>query len=131
MIRNGSRGMFWLEPLVEVETPRGRVAYGPVSADSVPGLFDAGFLEGKAHPLCLGLTEEIPFLKKQERLTFARCGITDPLSLSDYMSHGGYRGLEKAIKLTPAGDRGRSHQLRTSRARRRGFPHRDQMANRS
>jgi formate dehydrogenase iron-sulfur subunit len=67
----------------------------------VPGLFDSGFLEGKPHKLCLGPTEEIPFLKNQERLTFARCGITDPLSLSDYMAHGGYRGLEKAIKLTP------------------------------
>ena len=101
LIRNGSRGMFWLEPLVEVETPRGRVAYGPVSADAVAGLLDAGFLEGKPHALCLGLTEEIPFLKNQERLTFARCGITDPLSLSDYVSHGGYRGLEKAIGMTP------------------------------
>ena len=101
LVRNGSRGMFWLEPLVEVETPRGRVAYGPVSADTVPGLFDSGFLEGKPHKLCLGLTEEIPFFKNQERLTFARCGITDPLSLSDYMAHGGYRGLEKAIKLAP------------------------------
>ena len=101
LIRNGSRGMFWLEPLVEVETPRGRVAYGPVSVDAVPGLLDAGFLEGKPHKSCLGLTEEIPFLKRQERLTFARCGITDPLSLSDYVSHGGYRGLEKALKLTP------------------------------
>jgi formate dehydrogenase iron-sulfur subunit len=101
VVRNGSRGMFWLEPLVEVETNRGRVAYGPVSAESVPGLFEAGFLEGRPHNLCLGLTEEIPFLKNQERLTFARCGITDPLSLSDYISHGGYRGLEKAIRLTP------------------------------
>lgn len=101
VVRNGSRGMFWLEPLVEVETSRGRVAYGPVSADSVPSLFEAGFLEGNAHELCLGPTEEIPYLKQQERLTFARCGITDPLSLSDYISHGGYRGLEKAIQLTP------------------------------
>jgi len=100
IVRNGSRGMFWLEPLIEVETPRGRIAYGPVSADAVPGLFDAGFLDGKPHKLCLGLTEEIPYLKQQERLTFARCGITDPLSLSDYVSHGGYRGLEKALMLT-------------------------------
>lgn len=100
LVRNGSRGMFWLEPLVEVETPQGRVAYGPVSADAVPGLFDAGLLDGKPHKLHLGLTEEIPFLKRQERLTFARCGVTDPLSLSDYVSHGGYRGLEKALMLT-------------------------------
>src|SRR5579863_8543729 len=101
LIRNGSRGMFWLEPLVEVETPGGRVAYGPVSADTVPSLFDSGFLEGKPHKLFLGLTEEIPFLKNQERLTFARCGITDPLSVSDYESLGGYRGLRRALALTP------------------------------
>jgi formate dehydrogenase iron-sulfur subunit len=100
LVRNGSRGMFWLEPLVEVETPSGRVAYGPVSVDAVSGLFDAGFLEGKPHELHLGLTEEIPYLKQQERLTFARCGVTDPLSLSDYVSHGGYRGLERALMLT-------------------------------
>src|SRR5271154_1562321 len=101
VVRNGSRGMFWLEPLVEVETPRGRIAYGPVTANEVPGLFDAGFLDGKPHRLHLGVTDEIPYLKKQERLTFARCGITDPLSLSDYVSHGGYRGLERALTLTP------------------------------
>jgi formate dehydrogenase iron-sulfur subunit len=101
LTRNGSRGMFWLEPLVEVETPRGRVAYGPVNVEAVPGLFEAGFLEGKAHPLCLGLTEDIPYLKQQERLTFARCGVTDPLSLADYVSYGGFRGLERARTMAP------------------------------
>jgi formate dehydrogenase iron-sulfur subunit len=101
VVRNGSRGMFWLEPLVEVETPRGRVAYGPVSGDAVEGLFDAGFLDGKPHALCLGPTEEIPYLKKQERLTFARCGITDPLSLADYIAHDGYRGLQRALAMAP------------------------------
>src|SRR5438067_2094800 len=87
IIRNGSRGMFWLEPLVEVETAQGRVAYGPVTADAAPGLVTAGFLDGKPHPLYLGPTEEIEWLKRQERLTFARCGITDPLSLADYIGH--------------------------------------------
>ncbi len=101
VVRNGSRGMFWLEPLVEVETPKGRVAYGPVTVDAVPGLFDAGLLEGKSHALSLGPTEEIPYLKKQERLTFARCGIVDPLSLSDYVSRDGYKGLQRALTMTP------------------------------
>lgn len=101
VVRNGSRGMFWLEPLVEVETPRGRIAYGPVTANAVASLFDAGFLDGKPHSRCLGPTEDIPYLKRQERLTFARCGIVDPLSLSDYMSHGGYRGLDRALSLKP------------------------------
>ena len=101
VVRNGSRGMFWLEPLVEVETPRGRMAYGPVTAEAVAGLIDAGFLEGKAHPLFLGLTEEIPYLKQQERLTFARCGIIDPLSLADYVSHDGYKGLQRALTIAP------------------------------
>ncbi len=101
LIRNGSRGMFWLEPLVEVETTQGRFAYGPVSREAVASLFDAGFLEGKAHALCLGPTKEIPYLKNQERLTFARCGIVDPLSLPDYIAHGGYRGLQHALTLEP------------------------------
>ena len=98
--RNGSRGLFWLEPLVEVGTPRGRVAYGPVSPQDVPSLFDAGFLDGAAHPLRLGPTEEIPYLKRQERLTFARVGITDPLSLEDYAAHGGWNGLKHALEMT-------------------------------
>ena len=102
VIRNGTRGMFWLEPLVEVETPLGRMAYGPVVPEAVDSLFERNFLEGGAHRLCLGLTEEIPYLKRQERLTFARCGITDPLSLSDYTAHDGYRGLQRALDLTPA-----------------------------
>ncbi|HTC36547.1 MAG TPA: NADH-quinone oxidoreductase subunit NuoF [Bryobacteraceae bacterium] len=101
LVRNGSRGMFWLEPLVEVETSHGRVAYGPVSREAIAGLFDAAFLEGKAHALYLGPTEEIPYLKQQERLTFARCGIVDPLSLPDYIAHGGYRGLTHALTLDP------------------------------
>jgi formate dehydrogenase iron-sulfur subunit len=102
LVRNGSRGLFWLEPLVEVETPAGRIAYGPVKASDVPGLFDAGLLRGGQHALSLGLTDEIPYLKRQERLTFARVGVTDPLSLDDYLAHGGYRGLRNALALAPA-----------------------------
>ena len=101
IVRNGSRGLTWLEPLVEVETPRGRIAYGPVAAAEVRGLVAAGFAEGAPHPLCVGPTEEIPFLKRQTRLTFARCGIIEPLSLDDYRIHGGYRGLARAVGLGP------------------------------
>ena len=100
LVRNGSRGLFWLEPMVEVETPAGRVAYGPVEIEDVAGLFDAGLLDGKAgHPLAQGLTDEIPWLKKQQRLTFARAGITDPLSITDYRALDGFRGLEKSLQL--------------------------------
>jgi formate dehydrogenase iron-sulfur subunit len=99
LVRNGSRGLMWLEPMVEVETPTGRIAYGPVTAEAVPGLFQANFLHGGAHALHLGLTEEIAYFKKQERLTFARVGLTDPLSLEDYIAHGGYRGLRNALDI--------------------------------
>src|SRR5262245_420340 len=97
IVRNGSRGMLWLEPLVEVETPNGRVAYGPVTVRDVPGLFKSKFLSGATHKLSHGLTEDIPYFKKQERLTFARCGITDPLSIEDYRAHEGFEGLTKAL----------------------------------
>ena len=101
LVRNGSRGLFWLEPMVEVETKAGRVAYGPVSADEVASLFDADFLAGGKHKLNLGPTEEIPYLKRQERLTFARCGGIDPLSIKDYRAHGGFAGLDKALSMVP------------------------------
>lgn len=102
IVRNGSRGLLWLEPLVEVETGHGRLAYGPVKAKDVPSLFEADFLQGGDHPLAHGPTEDIPYLKKQERLTFARVGITDPLSVPDYIEHGGFAGLRKALTLAPA-----------------------------
>ncbi|WP_186393244.1 MULTISPECIES: NADH-quinone oxidoreductase subunit NuoF [unclassified Pannonibacter] len=102
IIRNGSRGMLWLEVLVEVRTEKGRMAYGPVKASDVPSLFDAGFLTGGAHRLAHGFTSEIPFLKSQTRLTFARCGITDPLSLEDYRHYKGLKGLEAAVAMAPA-----------------------------
>ncbi|CAN7205528.1 NADH-quinone oxidoreductase subunit NuoF [Pararhizobium sp. LjRoot235] len=102
IVRNGSRGLHWLEPMLEVETPEGRIAYGPVKASDVASLLDAGLATGGNHALCLGKTEELPFLKSQTRLTFARCGIVDPLSLSDYRAHDGLKGLERAVTLAPA-----------------------------
>ncbi|WP_116473957.1 formate dehydrogenase beta subunit [Zobellella maritima] len=98
IIRNGSRGLFWLEPLVEVETDDGRYGFGPIELDDVASLFDAGFERGAVdHPLALGLTEQIPYLKKQQRVTFARIGITDPVSLDDYRALDGFKGLDKAV----------------------------------
>ena len=101
IVRTGSRGMYWLEPLVEVACPEGRVGYGPVKPSDVEDLLKAGMLDGKAHRLSLGLVEEIPFFKNQTRLTFKNCGIIDPRSLEDYKAHGGYKGLAKAIEIGP------------------------------
>ena len=102
LVRNGSRGMLWIEPLVEVETPAGRMGYAPVRPEDVPGLFDAGFLTGGNHKLSIGLTEQHPYFARQERLTFARVGITDPVSLEDYEAHDGYRGLRNALDMSGA-----------------------------
>ena len=102
IVRNGSRGLLWLEPLIEVRTGRGRIAYGPVSVADVPSLFEADFLAGGTHPLSHGLTKEIPYLARQTRLTFSRCGVTDPLSLADYRHYEGLKGLEKAVAMGPA-----------------------------
>jgi formate dehydrogenase iron-sulfur subunit len=101
IIRNGSRGLFFLEPLVEVETDKGRMAYGPVDPSDVASLFDSEFFIGKPHKLCLGLTDEIDWLKNQERLTYARVGVTDPINIHDYEKYDGFKGLKNAIKLEP------------------------------
>jgi formate dehydrogenase iron-sulfur subunit len=103
VVRTGSRGLFWLEPMIEVETPEGRIAYGPVEATDIPALLDDGLLTATAQHLRLGIPEQIPFLARQTRLTFSRCGIVDPLSLDDYRAHGGLGGLDKARSLGPAG----------------------------
>jgi formate dehydrogenase iron-sulfur subunit len=100
--RNGSRGLFWLEPLVEVETIAGRIAYGPVTAGDVPELLDAGLLRGAPHALRLGDVTKHAWLASQQRLTGARLGIVDPADLDDYLAHGGYAGLNVALGMAPA-----------------------------
>jgi formate dehydrogenase iron-sulfur subunit len=100
LVRNGSRGLLWLEPLLEIETAEGRIGFGPVKPSDVKAILAAG--ASGDHPLKLGLVEAIPYLAKQQRLTFARCGITDPLSLEDYEAHGGLKGLRRALDMSPA-----------------------------
>ena len=98
VVRTGSRGMLWLEPMVELLTSEGRIAYGPVTPGDVDGLLESA-LAGRAHPLRLGRPEELSWMKAQQRLTFGRCGVIDPLSLDDYRAHGGLAGLETAIAI--------------------------------
>ena len=127
VIRNGSRGMFWLEPLVEVEPPRDgshtkqflRRGAGAIRR-WFPGRQSASFASARPR--------RSPGSKRQERLTFARCGITDPLSLADYIAHDGYRGLSERSRSHPRGDRRRGDEIRAARTRRRGLSHRHQMA---
>ena len=99
LVRNGSRGMIWLEPMMELETDQGRTAFGPVSAADVPAIL----ADPQGHPLALGAVEDIPFFAAQTRLTFARCGLIDPLSLTDYEANGGLAGLRAALAM-PADD---------------------------
>ncbi len=101
LVRNGSRGMFWLEPLLELVQGGERIAFGPVSVAAVPTLLDALASDAAAHPLCLGPVEAIPFLQSQQRLTFARAGQGDPLCLDTYRSLEGFAGLERALRLEP------------------------------
>jgi formate dehydrogenase iron-sulfur subunit len=101
IVRNGSRGLHWLEPLVEISTPAGRVGFGPVTAADAASVLDAALGRTSAHPLGCGVVDEIPWLKRQTRLTFVRCGVIDPLSIADYRANGGFRGLERALSLGP------------------------------
>lgn len=97
--RTSSRGLYWLEPLVELDTAQGRLGFGPVTPEDVPGLLDALAGEHAGHALALGPVEDIPYLKTQQRLLFARAGITRPLSLDDYHANGGFEGLRQATLL--------------------------------
>ena len=97
VIRNGSRGMLWLEPFVEVQTTAGRVGYGPVTPADVETLIDSGLLDGRPHALGHGPVDQIPWLARQQRVSFARVGLADPLDLDDYRRMGGLAGLRTAL----------------------------------
>lgn len=101
VVRNGSRGLCWLEPLVEVDMGEGRYGFGPVEVEDVVSLFESGFAQDASHSKVLGLIDEIPWLSRQQRQCFLRNGITDPLSLDDYRALGGWRGIENALRMTP------------------------------
>jgi formate dehydrogenase iron-sulfur subunit len=117
IVRNGSWGMSWLEPLVEVVVGNDRIAYGPVNVDDVDSLFAAGFLQGGGHELKLGPTADIAYLKNQDRWTFRRCGLIDPLSITEFQAHGGFAGLKKALE---SGTEHVLEQVKTSGLRGRG-----------
>jgi formate dehydrogenase iron-sulfur subunit len=101
LVRNGSRGLHWLEPLVEVDSVEGRQGYGPLDVNDVGALFDAGFPQAAEHPRALGRVEDIDWLKRQQRVCFARNGIIDPLDAEDFRRHGGWQGLERALAMSP------------------------------
>lgn len=103
LVRNGSRGLYWLEPMVEVETDRGRIAYGPVSSEDIEPLLDSGLLEGSDCALCLGPTSDIAYLKNQQRFTFSRAGVGDPLCIDNYRQLHGFAGLEQALSMSAQG----------------------------
>lgn len=102
IVRNGSRGMLWLEPMIEVDTPQGRIAYGPVRAKDVKGLMKSGLLTGGEHKLRLGRTDDLDWMKRQHRVTYQRVGVIDPRSADDYEAHRGIAGLRRALSMTPA-----------------------------
>ena len=101
IVRNGSRGMLWLEPFVEVDIDGTRVGYGPVQASDVADLLEAGLLSGADHALNHGPVDQLDWLTRQDRLTYARMGVIDPLDIDDYQAHGGLVGLRKAIEMSP------------------------------
>lgn len=100
-VRNGSRGMFWLEPLLEVETAQGRIGFGPVSDKDVATILKALESDASSHDLYLGAVDEIEYLASQQRLTYARAGLGDPLCLENYQALDGFNGLKRALTMSP------------------------------
>ena len=98
IVRNGSRGLYWLEPLIEIETSKGRVGFGPVTVDDLPSLFNSGFPENASkHPLYLGKIDDLDAIKRQNRLAFTHCGIAEALAINEYK----FQALDKALKMKP------------------------------
>ena len=124
IVRNGSRGLYWLEPMLELETEQGRVACGPITPDQVDEFMAAASWRNiDKHPLYLGLTEDIDYLKRQQRLTFHRVGVIATTCLEDYFKQRGFAGLRLALDNKPQASSGLLALLGSSgrgRATRRG-----------
>jgi formate dehydrogenase iron-sulfur subunit len=111
LIRNSSRALFWLEPLLEVELPTQsglrRIGFGPLNKATLTALLAEGLLDIHAdhallkHPLCLGHLNEHTFLKTQQRVVFKRLGLHAPLDIAAYTSSQGFVGLARVLTLQP------------------------------
>ncbi len=97
VVRTGSRGLLWAEPLVEVETPEGRIGFANVTPGEAGAVLDGSIAAERR----LGVVADHPWLAGQRRVTAARIGVVDPASLPDYERHGGWAGLRRALTLTP------------------------------
>jgi formate dehydrogenase iron-sulfur subunit len=108
IIRTSSRGAFFLEPMIERDSPVGRVAwYNVVPEDLSHIVAGTG-----GTPV-----DALPYFTKQTRHTFSNFGITEPLALDAYQSRGGFKGLEAARVM---GAEAIIHELKVSRLRGRG-----------
>jgi len=95
IVRNGTRGALWLEPLVEIEKDGKRIGYSNVTSDDAAAVLDG------SQP-SIGDVDNFDWLVKQDRITYKRVGIIDPLSISDYEAHGGFKGLTRAQSMSQA-----------------------------
>ncbi|MGL5810992.1 MAG: NADH-ubiquinone oxidoreductase-F iron-sulfur binding region domain-containing protein [Nocardioides sp.] len=100
VIRNGSRGMLWAEPLVELVTDAGRVGYANVTVADANAVSTRGW--DAVRTRSIGIVDRHPWLIGQTRVSTARVGIVDPASISDYADHGGWAGLRRALAISPA-----------------------------
>ncbi len=100
LVRNGSRGLTWLEPLVEIDQGTGRIGFGPMTVADVASVMHSVSESGSEHELALGAIDDLPLFAQQQRLTFARVGLINPVSLDDYLANNGYQGLETALKMS-------------------------------
>jgi formate dehydrogenase iron-sulfur subunit len=89
--RVSSWGMQWLEPLVDIDG----AGFGPATLADVAAILDG------SSPKAIGAIADHPFIKGQQRLTFARAGNTRPTNLADYQASGGFAGLARALSIGP------------------------------
>jgi formate dehydrogenase iron-sulfur subunit len=99
LVRTGTRGMLWLEPMLEIEKDGQRHAFGPLSKDDIASLFEENF--SNTHRRALGPTDDLDWMRDQTRLLYQRCGLIDPLDLDAYEATGGLTGLRAAQACSP------------------------------
>jgi len=115
LVEVGCIGPCYLEPFMDLKLPgKPRISYSNVTPEKAERIISDFFKEDKIPTRDLvghfgeegdldgmRLFWDHPMLKKQVRLVLRNCGIIDPTSIDHYLANDGYRGLEKALSMTP------------------------------
>ena len=111
IIPTGCIGYCAKEVIVDIKIPNGeRIAYCEVTPKDVPALIKTTLIDKEIYKKNLLGTHgegnenlprinDLPFFRKQKKMVLENCGIINPNSIDEYIANGGFKALDKALRI--------------------------------